>query len=156
MLASAEIYDPDRGSFSPAGELSQRRYKHGAALLASGDVLIVGGSDERDYDGKLRSVERYDVRRGRFVNAGSLVEARFKLADAVVPLPSGKVLVVGGAPRPEVFDPDTGTSTLLNIDLGGQWNYLTAASLDKDGIFLAGGYSEGNIRVSGRNWILRF
>jgi len=155
VLASAEIYDPDKGSFSPAGELSQRRYKHGAALLASGDVVIVGGSDERDYGGKLRSVERYDFRRGRFVNGGSLVEARFKLADAVVPLPSGKVLVVGGAPRPELFDPATGNSTLLNFDLGGWWNYLTAASLDNNGVFLAGGYSEGKIRVTDRNWILR-
>ena len=153
-LASAELYDPRTGRFTATGSLAQRRYKHGAVALPDGDVIILGGSDERDYSGKLNSVERYNVRSGRFVPAGRLAEDRFKLADASVLLPSGKIFVAGGNERPELFDPASGTSRLLDMGLGGQWNYLTAA-LAGDRIFLAGGYSEGSIRVSDRNWTLR-
>lgn len=152
-LASAELFDPRTGAFVPTGSLLLRRYKHGAVALPDGDVLIVGGSDERDYAGKTATVERYDPRAGRFEAAGRLAEARFKLADASVLLPSGKVLVAGGFARPEVFDPATGTSTLLSVDLGGQWNYLTVARAGT-GVLLAGGYREGSIRVSDRVWRL--
>ncbi|HEX8667170.1 MAG TPA: kelch repeat-containing protein [Allosphingosinicella sp.] len=152
-LASAEIYDPSTGRFSPTAPLAQRRYKHGAVALADGNILVVGGSDECDYEGKLDTVERYDVRTGRWISAGHLAQPRFKLADASVLLPSGKVLVAGGFERPELFDPATGTSRLLPDSLGGRWNYLTAARAGAH-VLLAGGYSEGSIRVSDRAWLL--
>ncbi|HEY0412702.1 MAG TPA: kelch repeat-containing protein [Allosphingosinicella sp.] len=153
-LASAEIYDPATGRFTSVAPLAHRRYKHGAVALPDGDVLVIGGSDERDYGGKLDTVERYDLRRGRWVAAGRLAQRRFKLADASVLLPSGKVLVAGGFDRPELFDPATGTSRLLPASLGGRWNYLTAA-LAGQYVLLAGGYSEGTIRVSDRSWLLK-
>lgn len=153
-LASTEIYDPATGRFSSAAPLLQRRYKHGAIALPGGDVLVLGGSDERDYDGKLNLVERYDHRSGRWVAAGRLAQPRFKLADASVLLESGQVLVAGGFERPELFDPVSGTSRLLDESLGGRWNYLTATQVP-GGVLLAGGYSEGTIRVSDRAWLLR-
>ena len=152
-LASAELFDPATGRFTPTGALGLRRYKHGAVAMPDGSVLIVGGSDERDYAGKTATVERYSPRTGRFQAAGRLAEARFKLADASVLLASGKVLVAGGGERPEVFDPAAGTSTLLTVDLGGRWNYLTATRAGA-GVLLAGGYREGSIRVSDRVWRL--
>lgn len=152
-LASAELFDPRTGRFAPTGGLALRRYKHGAVALPDGSVLIVGGSDERDYGGKTATVERYDPSTGRFRPAGRLAEARFKLADASVLLPSGKVLVAGGFARPELFDPATGRSALLPIDLGARWNYLTAAAVS-GGVLLAGGYREGTIQVSDRVWRL--
>lgn len=153
-LASTEIYDPSTGRFSAAAPLLQRRYKHGAVALPGGDVLVLGGSDERDYGGKLDVVERFDVRLGRWVKAGRLAQPHFKLADASVLLDSGLVLVAGGFERPELFDPASGTSRLLEESLDGRWNYLTAARIP-GGVFLAGGYSEGTIRVSDRAWLLR-
>jgi hypothetical protein len=152
-LASTELFDPATGRFSAGRPLAQRRYKHGAVVLPDGDVLVIGGSDERDYGGKLDQVERFDLAKGRWAAAGRLAEARFKLADASVLLPSGKVLVAGGFERPELFDPATGRSVLLTESLGGRWNYLTAALLGGR-VFLAGGYSEGTIRVSDRAWLL--
>ena len=152
-LASAELFDPATGRFSATGSLAQRRYKHGAVALSGGDVVAIGGSTERDYTGKLDTVERYDWHRGRWAPAGRLAHARFKLADASVLLPSGKILVAGGYERPELFDPSTGRSQVLDVSLGGEWNYLTAA-LFGTSIFLAGGYSEGSIGVSDRNWLL--
>lgn len=154
-LASAELFDPLSGTFAPTGSLAQRRYKHGAVRLASGDVLIVGGSDERDYDGKLRSVERYDVKRGTFVDAGSLAVPRFKLTGGLIVVDENRILVTAGDERPEIFDLGPRAGTLLDANLGGQWNYLTAVPLTGKAAFLAGGYSEGRIELTDRSWIIR-
>lgn len=153
-LASAEIFDPTTGRFSPAGELVQGRYKHGALRLANGDVLIVGGSDARDYDGKLRSVERFDVAAGRFVPAGNLADPRFKIADGLLLLPGNKVLVAAGDTAPEIFDVASGTGARLDYDLGGQWNYMTLVRADARTALLAGGYREGRIEPTDQSWII--
>ena len=155
-LASAEIFDPVTARFRPAGKLAQRRYKHGAVRLDNGDVLIVGGSDERDYGGKLRSVERYDVALGRFVAAGNLSNARFKLADGLLVMPGNRVLVAAGDTAPEIFDVASGTSTRVDHDLGGPWNYMTLVKADARTALLAGGYREGRIEPTDRSWIIRF
>lgn len=154
VLASAEIFDPAVGRFSPAGALAQGRYKHGAVRLANGDVLVVGGSDERDYGGKLRSVERFDVAAGRFVPAGNLVDPRFKIADGLLLLPGNRVLVAAGDAAPEIFDVATATGTRLDYDLGGQWNYMTLVRADARTALLAGGYREGRIEPTDQSWII--
>ncbi|MBB6427469.1 kelch motif-containing protein [Sphingopyxis sp. JAI128] len=153
-LASAEIFDPATGRFAAAGNLVQGRYKHGAVRLADGDVLIVGGSDSRDYGGKLRSVERYDVAAGRFVPAGNLADPRFKIADGLLLLPGGRVLVAAGDTAPEIFDIANGTGRRLDYDLGGQWNYMTLVRADARTALLAGGYREGRIEPTAQSWIV--
>lgn len=154
-LASAEIFDPAAGRFGPAGTLAQARYKHGALRLANGDVLVVGGSDARDYDGKLRSVERFDVAAGRFVPAGSLADPRFKIADGLLLLPGNRVLVAAGDTAPEIFDVASGTGTRLDYDLGGPWNYMTLVRAGEGTALLAGGYREGRIEPTAQSWIIR-
>lgn len=153
-LASAEIFDPAAGRFRPAGPLAQARYKHGALRLANGDVLIVGGSDARDYDGKLRSVERFDVAAGRFVPAGNLADPRFKIADGLLLLPGSRVLVAAGDTAPEIFDVASGSGARLDYDLGGQWNYMTLVRADARTALLAGGYREGRIEPTDQSWII--
>lgn len=153
-LANAELFDPATGRFSATGKLAQARYKHGAVRLENGDVLVVGGSDVRDYDGKLRSVERYDVATGRFVAAGNLADARFKIADGLLLLPGNRVLVAAGGATAEVFDVARGTGRRLDYDLGGQWNYMTLARADAHTALLAGGYREGRIEPTDRSWII--
>ncbi len=155
-LADAELFDPADGLFRPAGALATARYKHGAVRLANGDVLVVGGSDERDYDGKLRSVERFDVAAGRFVPAGRLSSPRFKIADGLLLLPGNRVLVAAGDVAPEIFDVATGRGTRLDYDFGGQWNYMTLVRAGANSALLAGGYREGRIEPTDLSLIIHW
>jgi hypothetical protein len=153
--AAAELFDPNTMRFSRTGDMNEARYKHAAVTLQDARVLVIAGSDERDYRGKKATLEIYDAKRGTFRPAGQLRAERFKLADAVVPLPDGKVLIAGGAPRPELYDPRTGRSELVDLDLGGNWNFMTADRLPDGRVLLAGGYREASIELSDRAWLLR-
>jgi len=155
-LASAELFDPANGRFAATGSLQERRYKHGAVQLAGGDVLVIGGSDERDYGGKLRSVERYIVAEGRFVPAGMLAVERFKLADGLLLIDAGTVLVAAGGESPELFDIAAGEGQLQPVSLDGMWDYMTVARTGQRTALLAGGYREGRIEPTDRSWIVRF
>ena len=48
--------------FVATGNLNVARYKHTAALLPDGRVLVAGGSDARDWHGTTNSAEIYDPR----------------------------------------------------------------------------------------------
>lgn len=153
-LASSEIFDPQTGRFTTTGDMTEARHKHAAVRLPDGRVLVIAGADARDREGKKRTVEIYDPARGDFAVAGRLHHARYKLADAVVLLPNGRVLIAGGARFPEIFDPATEMSEEVGIDLERSWNFMTAASLGEGRVLLAGGYSEQGLEVSDRAWLL--
>ena len=100
------------GLWSRAASLTTGREEHTATLLASGKVLIAGGTDGR---GKvLASAELYDPVRNRWTSAGSMAATR--IGHTATLLPSGKVLVAGGLVLPfpspslastELYDPAT-------------------------------------------------
>ena len=153
LTASAEIYDPVTGKFTPAGSMRIPRYKHAAVLLDNGRVLIVGGSDNRDWRGKMDSAEDYDPAAGNFADAGRMSEARFKLTNAIVRLPEGKVLIAGGAGHAEIFDP---ASLRFNLIAGPEMDgrYFSTATLLSGGrVLLAGGYGENVEPSSNGAWI---
>ncbi len=106
--ASAEIYDPKTKAFALTGSMQVARYKHTAGSLPDGRVLIAGGSDERDWNGALKSAEIYDPHSGKFTTAASLNDSRFKLPDEAAQVGSGDLLIAGGSKEVEVFDPHTG------------------------------------------------
>jgi hypothetical protein len=125
-----------------------------ATTLSDGRVLVIGGSNESDRGGKTKRLELYDPASGRFVPVGEMLEARFKIPDAAVRLSDGRVLVAGGADRPEVIDPKTWRSREINLSLGDMLNFSTATALPNGDVLVAGGYSEHGIHPTSRAWVI--
>jgi hypothetical protein len=103
LLASAELYDPATGMFSPTGPLGTAVVAFNAVKLQDGSALFLGGYDavtvappapSFQYTGGTNQVQRYDPTSGMFAAAGTLAEARLFGCNLV--LPSGKLMAIGG------------------------------------------------------------
>ena len=140
--ASAEIYDPATGHFTPTGSMHLPRHKLAAVLLEDGRVLVVGGSDNRDWRGQYASAEIYDPAKGAFNSIGDMSFQRFKLMHAAVRLPDGRVLIAGGAERPEIYNPPTKTFQPVNGTVGEGRYFSTATVLNDGRVLITGGYGD--------------
>ena len=110
-LASAEIFDPKSGRFSPTGAMSTARYKHGnaAVLLGNGSVLIAGGGRRSDL---------FDPAAGTFRSVPGATDSVRYYSTATM-LPDGGVLVLGG------YGEDAGASDRRGLVVGPAIGRLT-------------------------------
>jgi hypothetical protein len=155
VLSSAEIFDPATNTFTPTGSMAVNRYKHGAALLPNGKVLVVAGSDERQMQGLYAAAELYDPATGRFSPAGNLAVARYKILDSVVLLPDGRVLISGGAEAVEMYDPTASAFSRLEGGVDSGMYFFQVASLLPDGsVLMTGGNNSRFVSTSGA-WLYR-
>ena len=143
ILASAEIYEPATGVFSRANDMGVRRHKHDGVLLPSGEVLITGGSDERDDRGVYTSSELFNPTTGAFALGPAMRLGRYKHAGSSLALPSGLVLVAGGAPQAELYDPRGNAFVLVPGEPRMAGQFSAVASLENGGALITGGYGNG-------------
>ena len=156
-FASAEIFDPTSGTFSPTGSMGKTRCGHTATLLRDGRVLMTTGTASLESDSYQSSAEIFDPTTGTFSPTGSMVHAPGK--QTAVLLADGRVLIAGGnevAPRSlasaELYDPSTGTYSPTGSMAAART--LHTATLLSDGRVLvtggtgAGWHFEGPFRAS--------
>jgi uncharacterized protein (TIGR03437 family) len=129
-LNSAELYDPNTGTFSPTGQMANSGLGHSATLLPNGKVLIHWGS----------SAEIYDPSSGLFRS----LDGVFAGGALATLLNNGKVLINGPWPQALsgfpalLFDPVDETF-LPTGDYAGTPGLPGAAALLADGRVLVGG-----------------
>jgi hypothetical protein len=144
LLDSAELFDPTTGSFSAlSGAMTTARGWAAAVPLASGEVLIVGGSTLSSAGSPLASAELFDPTTATFsALSGSMTTPREGLAAAR--LPDGDVLIAGGNSEhglldsAELFDPATGAFSATGSMTTAR-ELAVAAPLPNGEVLVAGG-----------------
>jgi hypothetical protein len=103
-LASAELYDPETGTFTPTGSMTLALKGRTATLLPDGRVLMAGGDQwsqvgpDKYTDDTSAAAELYNAKSGIFSSTGSMTTARFGYTATL--LSDGLVLIAGGdSPR---------------------------------------------------------
>ncbi len=137
-LSTTLVAVAQSGSWRDAANPGIPRYQHAAALLASGDVLLTGGSGNA---GVTATVMRYQSRDNSWTALPDLLEPRE--LHTVTPLASGRVLVAGGyagwaLASAELYDPATGTSVATS-PLSVERFRHTATPLLSGRVLVAGG-----------------
>jgi WD40 repeat protein len=150
-LASAEVYDPKSGAFSPTGSMTTPRSYASVTLLPDGRVLVVGGEDANA--NVLASAEIYDPRTGTFSGTGPMGVPR--VGQTATLLPDGRVLVAGGVAAldgnalasAELYDPRTGSFSPTGSMVEARY-FATATRLSDGRVLLVGGMPAMNLSAN--------
>jgi hypothetical protein len=162
-LTSAELYDPDNGTWSPTGNMLKPQAGFPATLLSDGRVLV-GDVDDPAVDTSIIGAdsiigsEVYDPATGTWSSAGTVFTAEDRRdADRGGPwsrlahgatatlLRDGRVLVAGqGGAR--VYDPDSGAWSATEKLITPRHDH-TATLLGDGTVLVAGGTNGGDRTV---------
>lgn len=141
-MASAEIYDPATGSFSPAGSLPVALAAPAATRLADGTVLVVGG--QLTGGAYSSNAYLYDPATNQFTQTTGGPGTPLINTTATLLL-SGKVLVAGGYDGGSslggawLYDPATKTFSVTTGGMSTSRANPTATLLQNGKVLVAGG-----------------
>jgi WD40 repeat protein len=143
---SAELYDPSTGTFTETGNMAAGHSSAtSATLLNNGKVLVgpaIGGS-----------AELYDPASGTFSQAGGYAgrAPQYYREDTVTSLPDGRALMVSADNPIAVYNPTSGTFSLITTT----WGYVAfSATLLMNGKVLVAGGENDDYDFSTRNaWL---
>ncbi len=144
VLASSELYDPDKNEWSATGPMFVPRMHHSLTLLPNGKVLAIAGAGKTTAE--AASAELYDPATGRWSSAGTMNSWR-ESATATL-LASGKVLIAGGddgqggVKSAELYDPTVTPPTPTSFQ---QQPLSGSINVAQDYAFIAGAYGEGTV-----------
>jgi hypothetical protein len=148
-LATAELFDPLTGTFSPTGNMTTARAQHTTTMYAyygGHSVLLAGGTDVNG--NPLDTAEGFDEANGTFVlRTERMITARTR--HTAIRLSSGPILFMGGdgiaGNQPlELSSAETGGvgSFFATGSMGIARASQTATWLGNDSVLVIGGYTE--------------
>jgi hypothetical protein len=154
ILASAEIYDPNLGIFTPTNPMLTARQGHTSTVLADGfKVLVTGGLGGVGGGVAIATAEVYDANPGHdhFDAASPMPAPRYNHTATL--LSDGKVLIAGGRSSTAtylssalLFDPVLGTFTPTTGAMTTARYLHTATRLPDGKVLVTGG--TGSLGVS--------
>lgn len=127
------------------GSMSQARAFFSAAVLPSGKVLVAGGEPKYDLDDyAIAEAEVYDPATEKWSPAAPMLSKR--TMPCAVTLPTGKVLVMGGAnptenslKTAELYDPATGNWTPTSGSMAAPHDNAQCTMLPSGKVLIVGG-----------------
>lgn len=148
---TAEIWEPEGGTFGPAGSLDGPREAHTATLLSDGRVLVIGGWN--NYQGLA---EVWDPTMMDFIPAGSVRGGTYFHTATL--LPDRRVVVIGGIDedyeqrnRVEVWNPATSAFARI-ATMPEPRSQHTAALLPDGRVAVLGGVTEDGLTTEILAW----
>jgi hypothetical protein len=141
VTTTVELFDPKQGEWSLSAPIGGDRNAHTATLLTDGQVLVCGGS------GGFATCELYNPQAESWNPTAVTLQAG-RTGHTATLLRDGRVLFVGGGTATcEIYDPETGVST-LTASLSSQRTNHTATLLQNGRVLVVGG-SDGAQPLSG-------
>jgi N-acetylneuraminic acid mutarotase len=147
LLATAEIYDPTTGIWSPTGAMKTARAYYVGVLLRNGMVLVAGGCTNSNCSAATSTAEIYDPNAGIWRATAKMSMLRYFFS--ATPLSDGSVLVEGGCNQgncttvttsAEIYNPRTRVWAPTGQMKVGR-DYHTATLLKNGKVLVTGGYT---------------